>query len=390
MGGEVAGPWGCAISYDMRILRHIPVSLLGSFVISGILHAAAIISAPGISVPGVAGLFSEKILSADLVQDMPVRNFAGRTAEKQPGVYSPAGLSAKEDVRPEGKDDEGATSQDSSPAVPEMPREAALPVDEEKTTGPEDLTDGEGDEGPVKLAKYIPPERGVLSHVAGRAPGIINFKREKFSYDIFWLGIYVGKAVLEAVDEGGVVRITSQVHSAPVISALYKVEDYAESRVKDGRPSNFRIRQHEGRYRSDKETIFDADGGKIIYYDYLKGLKDVHPVTGGIFWDVISGFYYLRTKGLESEKKVFVDIFDSNKVLNAEISVLGRERVKFGEGEIEAIIVRPVLKSEGLFQNKGDIRIWLSSDENRMPLKVETKVSIGKVTAELKQVETEK
>ncbi len=61
---------------------------------------------------------------------------------------------------------------------------------------------------------------------------------------------------LEAVSAKGKFTIRSQVHSAPFISAFYNVEDYAESKVVDGLPVKFRIKQHEGKYRSDKETIF--------------------------------------------------------------------------------------------------------------------------------------
>ena len=225
----------------------------------------------------------------------------------------------------------------------------------------------------------------------GETPDLLNFAREKFYYDIYWIGIYVGSAVLEGVNENGMVKITSRAHSAAFLSNFYKVEDFAESKVKDGVPLNFRIRQHEGRYRSDKETKFDVRNGKITYFDYLKGLKEEHEGKRGVFWDVISGFYFLRTKGMELEKTIFINIFDSNKFLNAEVNVLGKEKIHFeGKGEIEAIVVKPILKSDGLFQNKGDIRIWLSNDGNRFPIRVETKVPIGKVVAELKKVETEK
>ncbi|MDA8431738.1 MAG: DUF3108 domain-containing protein [Nitrospiraceae bacterium] len=226
---------------------------------------------------------------------------------------------------------------------------------------------------------------------SGAVPRLLHYTREKFYYDIYWIGIYVGSAVLEGSRDRGLVRITSEVHSAAFLSNFYKVEDFAESKVKDGLPLNFRIRQREGKYRSDKETRFDAENGKITYFDYLKGLRKDHEGKQGVFWDVISGFYFLRTKQLEPEKKIFIDVFDSNKFLNAEVSVLGRERVKFADkGEIDAIVVKPVLKSDGLFQNKGDIRIWLSNDENRFPVRVETKVPIGRVVAELKKVETER
>jgi hypothetical protein len=231
---------------------------------------------------------------------------------------------------------------------------------------------------------------GRVTFDAGR-PKLLNFVKEKFYYDIYWIGIYVGRAVLEGVNENGIVTITSRVHSAAFLSNFYKVDDFAESKVRNGIPFNFRIRQHEGRYRSDKETMFDTNSGKITYFDYLKGLKKEHEGRQGIFWDVISGFYFLRTKGMEPAKTIFINIFDSNKFLNAEVNVLGKEKIHFeGKGEIEAIVVRPILKSDGLFQNKGEIRIWLSNDGNRFPIKVETKVPIGKVVAELKRVETER
>ncbi len=356
-----------------------------AFVVSGILHAAALISLPGLGMTGFAGLISIKSLSATLFQDEPAKPYERGKVQKYKGLYSPSDLSKGVNKRLEETIEKDEEEPEGIATAQQVPLEAGV----EKKAQPEDPTK-EGDRKQVAKLSGLLPE-AARTPKTGRTTHIINFKREKFSYDIYWLGIYVGGAIVEAVNEGDIIRITSQVHSAPVISAFYRVEDYAESRVKDGRPFNFRIRQREGKYRSDKETIFDAGSGKITYYDYLKGIKDEHVVTDNVFWDVISGFYYLRTKELEPEKTVFVDIFDSNKMLNAEVNVLGLGRVKMPEkGEIDAIIIRPILKSNGLFQHKGDIRVWLSKDENKMPVRVETSVPIGKVTAELRQIETEK
>jgi len=214
---------------------------------------------------------------------------------------------------------------------------------------------------------------------------IERIKKENFSYDIYWLGIYVGNAVLEAVNDKGTLRITSRVNSAPFLSTFYTVEDYAESLIKDGRAIHFRIKQREGRYKSDKETIFDVSNKKVIYFDYLKGKKKEYGIDS-IIWDVISGFYYLRTLPLVIGKVIYIDIFDSNKLLKSEVSVLRKEKIKVsGIGEVATVVVKPDLKSEGLFHRKGDIFIWFTDDEKRIPVKVETKVPIGKVVAELKK-----
>ena len=219
---------------------------------------------------------------------------------------------------------------------------------------------------------------------------VLRSKKEKLFYDISWLGIYVGKAVLEANYDRDTVKITSRANSASLISTFYTVEDFAESLIIKGRASHFRIKQREGKYRSDKETIFDASSRKVKYFDHLKGKKNECDIEGTV-WDILSGFYYLRFQPLIVGKVVYIDIFDSNKLLKAEVSVLRKEKIAAsGRGEMNTIVVKPDLKSEGLFHRKGDVFIWLTDDEARIPVRLETKIPIGKVVAELKNSEVQK
>ncbi|HYA31870.1 MAG TPA: DUF3108 domain-containing protein, partial [Thermodesulfovibrionales bacterium] len=208
--------------------------------------------------------------------------------------------------------------------------------------------------------------------------------KEKLYYELYWLGIYVGNATFEAVDDNGEMKITSRVHSAPVVSAFYEVEDYAESRIIDGATVHFKIMQHEGKYRSNKETIFDPTEKKIIFFDHLKETRYEHAMPGTALWDVISAFYYLRTQSLETGKTISLPVFDSNKFLTADVFVLGKERLEtFDRNGTDTVIVRPVLKSEGLFKNRGTILVWLTDDERKVPVKLETEVPVGKVIARL-------
>jgi hypothetical protein len=251
---------------------------------------------------------------------------------------------------------------------------------------------GETREAKIATDNIIPKEYILTpGYIPGKEPlQIVKASRERFQYDIYWLGIYVGTAVLEAVNNEGVLRITSQVDSSPFISAFYKVEDRAESVVLDGTPVNFRIKQREGRYKSDKETIFDMYSRTITFFNYLEGTETEHNVKEAIAWDVVSGFYYLRTQPLEVGKPVFIDVFDSNKFYKAKVDVLRKEKIEISDkDELNTIVVRPALKSEGLFQRQGEILIWLTDDENKIPVKVETTVFIGSVVAKLRGVEIE-
>lgn len=217
---------------------------------------------------------------------------------------------------------------------------------------------------------------------------LLKYNREELHYNIYWVGIHVGSARLSAKRHLTDMVIQSEVHSNKFISNFYKVEDYAKSTIVNGRPHRFRIKQIEGKYKSDKETIFDYSEGQITFIDYLKNKQMGHTVKDVLYWDVISGFYYLRSMPVFDTNKIFVDVFDSNKFIKVQVVILGRETIERISGEdVETIKAKIIIHTEGLFKKVGDIIIWLSDDVDRIPLRVETKVPVGKVTAELSKIQ---
>jgi hypothetical protein len=142
------------------------------------------------------------------------------------------------------------------------------------------------------------------------------------------------------------------------------------------------MKVREGKHRRDKEIIFDHDNGKARYIDHLNGEK-VELEIGKNTYDPYSSFYYLRTLPLQVGKSVFVSILDSKQLWNVEIQVLKKEKLDTILGEVNTILIKPLIKSEGIFQRKGEIYIWLTDDARRIPVKMKTKVTISSVTAAL-------
>jgi len=46
---------------------------------------------------------------------------------------------------------------------------------------------------------------------------------------------------------------------------------------------------------------------------------------------------------------------------------------------------QPFLKFEGIFKQAGDVVIWMTNDANKVPVKVESKIPIGAIYAELQK-----
>jgi len=342
--------------------------LIISVVLSLTIHLASL----GAHIPGFSFPHSDRILTARLYSD--------RSAESGlPGSGVPP---ARERI----EQGEGGTSL--------TPEETSAPKEDRptaETNSHQDETDAAGaseDKTAIEDAVSEAGDETTVSQQPIDSSEVLRNINERLNFDIYWMGVFVGRALLEAVPESETLTIRSETHSAALISTFYKVEDYVESRVVDGRAATFKITQREGKYRSDKEVVFDSENGTVTYIDYLKDLRKEHPMTEPALWDVISAFYYVRTQPLIVGRTIYLNVFDSNKFLTVEVDVLARERVRLSdEREVDTVKIRPVLKSDGIFQKKGDILIWLTDDTKRTPVRVETEVPVGKVVATLKDFE---
>ena len=87
----------------------------------------------------------------------------------------------------------------------------------------------------------------------------------------------------------------------------------------NGKPSTFKIKQNEGRKRSDKETFLILKNKRFYISTILKETTDEHSINTDMLWDILSGFYYLRTQNLNIGEAVYINIFDSNKFYQAEV-----------------------------------------------------------------------
>lgn len=212
---------------------------------------------------------------------------------------------------------------------------------------------------------------------------------EKFEYDLTWTGIKAGTSTLEISDDGNDIRILSTAKSAKWVSVFYTVDDRVESVLTKktsipfiGQSFKYRIKIREGKHRRDKEVLFNNDINKAVYIDHISNEK--HDFDIPLFTlDPLSSFYFVRTMRLVVGEPVYVTIFDSKKVWNVEVQVLKKEKVSLPVGTVDTILIKPLMKSEGIFYKKGDIFIWLTDDEKRIPVKLQTKVALGSITATL-------
>jgi len=66
------------------------------------------------------------------------------------------------------------------------------------------------------------------------------------------------------------------------------------------------------------------------------------------------------------------------------IRVVRRERITVPAGTFNALVIRPQIKTRGIFGEDGKAEIWLSDDERRVMLQMQTQLKFGSLNLYLK------
>jgi hypothetical protein len=101
--------------------------------------------------------------------------------------------------------------------------------------------------------------------------------------------------------------------------------------------------------------------------------------------DDASFFYFARTVPLEVGMSYDFPryfIADRNPVT---LRVMARESVTTPSGRFDALAVRPIFKSRGIFSQGGQATIWFTADSARLPVKIRSRLSIGTLDMSLRE-----
>ena len=78
--------------------------------------------------------------------------------------------------------------------------------------------------------------------------------------------------------------------------------------------------------------------------------------------------------------------FEGKRVVDYKLQIKGKETIRTELGNYICTVIRPYQEGKNLFKNQGDIQIWLSDDQNRLPVKIQIKMKFGSMTLLLKKV----
>lgn len=169
---------------------------------------------------------------------------------------------------------------------------------------------------------------------------------------------------------------------------FFKVDDTYESYFdkETGLPYQFVRKIDEGGYTKNMEGFFDQSADRVLVKDYKSGSSKSFNVVDKT-QDVMSMFYYLRNHPnidiLKVGESVTVNMFFDEEVSQFKLKFVGRENVDTKYGRIPSMIFKPLVQSGRVFKEQESVTVWISADQNKIPVRIKADLAVGSLKADL-------
>ena len=146
----------------------------------------------------------------------------------------------------------------------------------------------------------------------------------------------------------------------------------------------------EGHFRRDELVTFDHEkkNAEVKLKNKKTGLYDDvknYPVKDNVR-DIVAGFTFLRVINYNQYKNgdtlAISGFFEDNSYV-LKIIYDGKEKVDTDLGTIMCRRLIPIVPDNKLFDGENSITVWISDDENQLPIKIQAKMFIGSTGLEL-------
>ena len=148
---------------------------------------------------------------------------------------------------------------------------------------------------------------------------------------------------------------------------------------------------YEGGYTAFEDYKFDYENNLIHTYVQKRknpGVNGTLPLTPCLF-DVMSAVYYFRSVDFSKYRpgdKIPINMVLDSETYNLHIRYLGKEEVSTRDKKKYKCIKFAIKLVEGtMFKGDEDALIWVTDDENRVPVIVEAQILVGSVKAILNE-----
>ena len=214
---------------------------------------------------------------------------------------------------------------------------------------------------------------------------------EKLTFELKWGFIPAGRATLEVFPVQTVSNVQVQhfvltARTNSFVDIFYKVRERIDAYTDVGMNHSILYKEVHlvNKTRRDAVINFDWEKNKAQYINFGKKNPPIALIPGS--FDPLSIFYYARQLGLQENLEIERPVTDGKKCVIGKAKVVKREKIKLRMGIFDTFLMEPDLKEVGgVFKKSKNakIKLWVTADRRRIPVKIKSKVVVGSFSGEL-------
>lgn len=212
---------------------------------------------------------------------------------------------------------------------------------------------------------------------------------EKISYTIYYnvIGLYVNAGKTDLTVQSSIFNDNESFTFIAIGKSnsnydwIFKVRDKYESVVdaKTLLPYQFTREINEGSFHKKEMMNFNQKSRTAITE------KEIFKTSECTF-DVVSAFYAARNfnySNLAINDKIYFNFFLDKTLYPSYFKFLGREVITTKYGKFKVIKLAPLLLKGSMFEGGEKMTIWVTDDENHIPVRIETPIIVGSIKVDL-------
>jgi Protein of unknown function (DUF3108) len=165
---------------------------------------------------------------------------------------------------------------------------------------------------------------------------------------------------------------------------IFKINNTLESWTTIDGFRSLRFRKDERENDNARQSAFEIFPDSGFFRE--SGHTDTSPTPAQPLDDA-AFLYFIRTMPLEVGKTYRFDKYyrqDQNPLV---VKVLKSERMSLPDGtDVECLVLNPVIGERGMFADRAEARLWLTTDARHLPVQIRSRYPWGTVTLRLDRV----
>jgi len=214
-----------------------------------------------------------------------------------------------------------------------------------------------------------------------------------YNWNFVWLA--AGEVTFKVFDEGEQYHYQARGETYDSYEWFFTVKDQYDSWVSKATllPNYSERSVNEGKYHIFEKIAFNQGAKNATVWRADKRgaaeTKTEHPVKGCVH-DVLSILYNLRNIDFAKQANGYTvpfSVFMDKEEYPLQLRYVGKEARKkvYGMGRYKTLKFQPDVIAGNVFKDDAKMSVWVSDDENRIPVLIESPVSVGSVKMVLKE-----